>query len=288
VLQSVSGRCFRQSLRCAVSVMSRYLGLLQGSAKRKQGTHMKLKKKTAFVTGAGRGIGEAIALKLASEGADVHVSDIDLASAGHTAAQIEQLGGKAWAVALDVTDYEACVTAIGTAVAAGRLDILVNNAGWDKTEPFLESQPATWARVVAINYMGVVHGCHAVLPHFVAQGAGRIVNIGSDAGRVGSTGEAVYSGAKGGVIAFTKTVAREMARSGIQLNVVCPGPTETPLVMEIAQATPKLVASLERAIPLGRMGKPDEVADAVAFLASDEARFITGQTLSVSGGLTMM
>lgn len=250
---------------------------------------MRLEGKIAFVTGAGRGIGEAIALKLAQEGAGVFVADVDTATAERTAAQVTASGGRGWPVGLDVTDYDACIAAIGSAVqTAGRLDVLVNNAGWDKTEPFVESRPETWARVVGINYMGVVHCVHATLKYMLPQNSGRIVNIASDAGRVGSTGEAVYSGAKGGVIAFTKTVAREVARDGVQLNVVCPGPTETPLVMEVMEATPKLVEALRRAIPMGRMGKAQEVANAVAFLASDEAHFITGQTLSVSGGLTMM
>jgi 2-hydroxycyclohexanecarboxyl-CoA dehydrogenase len=216
------------------------------------------------------------------------VADIDPETAATTAQAAEAGGRRAWPVTLDVTRYEACVEAIDEAVEqAGRLDVLVNNAGWDKPEPFVNSKPETWRKVIDINYMGVVHCCHAALKHMIRQEYGRIVSVGSDAGRVGSSGEAVYSGAKGGVIAFTKTIARENARSGIHANVVCPGPTETPLVLALAEESPKLVESLKRAIPMGRLGRPEELANAIAFLASDEAHFITGQTLSVSGGLTM-
>lgn len=250
---------------------------------------MRLEGKIALVTGAGRGIGEAIAMKCAAEGATVHVADIDASTAATTAKQIEANGGMARPLTLDVTDYDATRTAVEAIVAQdGRIDVLINNAGWDQLEPFVQSQPATWHKVIAINYLGVVHTCHAAVPHMIRHGGGRIVNIGSDAGRVGSKGEAVYSGAKGGVIAFSKTLAREVARDGVAVNVVCPGPTETPLVIEGMADNPKLIQALERAIPLGRMGKPEEVANAVAFIASDEAAFITGQTLSVSGGLTMV
>jgi len=250
---------------------------------------MRLDGKIVFVTGAGRGIGEAIALKASEEGASVFVADIDLATAERTAAAIVSAGGQSWPVALDVTNYEAVQAGIGSAIeTAGHIDILINNAGWDQLEPFTISRPETWTKVIGINYLGVVHTVHSVLPHMIEREQGAIVNIASDAGRVGSTGEAVYSGAKGGVIAFTKTVAREVARKGIRVNTVCPGPTETPLVMEAMEENAKILAALERAIPIGRMGKPREVANAVAFMASPEASFITGQTLSVSGGLSMV
>lgn len=249
---------------------------------------MNLDNKVALVTGAGRGIGQGIAECLAGYGAYVVVGDLDPETAAATASEITANGGAAHAIELDVTDNGQVIAAIDELVAdRGRIDVLVNNAGWDMPEPFIESTPDTWAKVVAINYMGVVHTCHATLRHMLAAGQGRIVNIGSDAGRVGSSGEAVYSGAKGGVIAFSKTVAREVARKGIGVNVVCPGPTDTPLVAELAEHNEGLVKALERAIPMGRLGQPSDLGAAVAFLASDGAGFITGQTLSVSGGLTM-
>ncbi|AXV06649.1 3-oxoacyl-[acyl-carrier protein] reductase [Euzebya pacifica] len=218
----------------------------------------------------------------------MYAADMDEATAKQTAKHILADGLKAKAVTLDVTDLEAVKDAIATvAEAEGGLDVLVNNAGWDQLEPFVRSEPATWQKVIAINYLGVIHTTHSALPGMLERGSGRIVNVGSDAGRVGSKGEAVYSGAKGAVIAFSKTVAREVARDGVGVNVVCPGPTETPLVMEQVADNERLLKALERSIPLGRMGRPEEVAHAVAFLASEEAGFITGQTLSVSGGLTM-
>jgi len=172
--------------------------------------------------------------------------------------------------------------------AAGPIEVLVNNAGWDKVEPFVKSQEETWDRVIAINLKGPIRCARAVLDGMIERKAGKIISISSDAGRVGSTGEAVYSAAKAGVIGFSKTLARETARHGINVNVVCPGPTNTPLLNEIAGGNDKLIESLRRAIPMGRTGEPDDIAGAVAFLASDDAGFITGQTLSVSGGLSMM
>jgi len=169
----------------------------------------------------------------------------------------------------------------------GPVDILVNNAGIEKIEPFLESAEETWDRILAVNLQGVFNCCHVIVPGMIERGRGNVVNIGSDAGKVGSSGEALYSATKGGVIAFTKTLAREVARHGITVNCVCPGPTDTALLDQVAQASQKLYDSLAKAIPLRRLGQPEDVAGAVAFLASDEASFITGQALSVSGGLTM-
>jgi 2-hydroxycyclohexanecarboxyl-CoA dehydrogenase len=241
-----------------------------------------LSEKIAIVTGGGQGIGRAIAEKLATEGATVVVTDLVERSAIQTA---EGLPG-AVALGVDVTDRQA-VQAMADQVAQlfGRIDVLVNNAGWDKASPFTESEPADWDRAIAVNLYGVLHTCKAVLPIMAAQGSGAVVNLGSDAGRVGSSGEAVYSAAKGGVIAFTKSLAREMARHQVRVNCVCPGPTDTALFASFAG--PKLREALTRAIPFHRLGQPADVANVVAFLASDEASFVTGQTISVSGGLTM-
>ncbi len=165
--------------------------------------------------------------------------------------------------------------------------MLVNNAGWDKVEPFVKSEEATWDKVIAINLKGPIACVRAVLDPMIERRSGKIVSISSDAGRVGSSGEAVYAGAKAGIIGFSKTLAREVARYGINVNVVCPGPTNTPLFREISGGNEKLAVALKQAIPLGRLGEPEDLAGAVVFLASDDAAFITGQTLSVSGGLTM-
>ncbi|WP_433788141.1 SDR family NAD(P)-dependent oxidoreductase [Actinomycetospora sp. CA-101289] len=241
--------------------------------------------KVAVVTGAGQGIGRAIAEVLAAEGATVVATDVDEATAVDTAAA---LGGDALGLTCDVASRES-VDAVVAAVRErfGRIDVLVNNAGYDKVGPFVDSDPADWDRIIAINLYGVLHTCHAVLPLMAAQGAGRVVNLASDAGRVGSSGEAVYSAAKGGVIAFTKTAAREMARHGVAVNCVCPGPTDTALFAAVVEENPKLRDALVKAIPLRRLAQPTDLAHAVAFLASDEAAYITGQTLSVSGGLSM-
>lgn len=242
--------------------------------------------KVAFVTGAGRGIGRAIALRLAGAGAKVAVTDADETSAGTVAAEC---GERALGLRVDVTDPTSVRAAVErTEQTLGPIDVLVNNAGWDKMEPFLESTEETWDKVIAINLKGVLNCVKAILPGMVERGQGRIVSISSDAARVGSSGEAVYAAAKAGIIAFSKTVAREVARQQINVNVVCPGPTNTDLFREVAAANPRLGDALKRAVPFGRLAEPDEIAAAVAFLVSDDARFMTGQTLSVSGGLTMI
>jgi 2-hydroxycyclohexanecarboxyl-CoA dehydrogenase len=251
---------------------------------------VRLRDKVAVVTGAASGIGRAIAMSLAAEGARVAVFDLDEPGSRETVAAIEGAGGRGSAHRVDVTEV-ATVDDAMDAVAAreGGLHVLVNCAGWDKPMPFVDSTPEFWDKVLAINLKGPIACTRAALRHMIKQGYGKIVFIASDAGRVGSTGEAVYSAAKGGLIAFTKTIARETARHRINVNCVCPGPSDTPLFQrEFAAASPKLAESLKRVIPWGRLGVPEDVAPAVVFLASDDAGFITGQTLSVSGGLTMI
>ena len=247
--------------------------------------------KSAIVTGGGRGIGRAIALALARQGCQVAVLDLLEENAKSVQQEIEALGTRGLALRVDLTQCAEVQEAVGKVLAEfGQLDILVNNAGWDKLEPFLESDPETWEKIIAINFKTVLYTCRAVLPHMVARGSGKVINIGSDAGRVGSTGEAVYAGMKGGVIAFSKSLAREMARHRITVNAVCPGLTETPLLQEVratSEKAGKIIDAVTRAIPLRRVGVPEDIAAAVAFLASPAADYVTGQTLSVSGGLTM-
>lgn len=242
--------------------------------------------RVAVVTGAGRGIGRAIALGLAGEGYAVGVLDLDPAA---TADEIVAAGGRATGVRADVRDLTAMRAAVASVEdALGPVGVLVNNAGWDKLDRFLESDPALWDRLIAINYTGALNTTRAVLERMAGRGGGRIVSIASDAGRVGSSGEAVYSGCKAAIIGFSKALAREVAKDGITVNVVCPGPTETALLAEVmAGAGEKVLAGMRRAIPLGRLGRPEDIVGAVCFLASDAAGYVTGQVLSVSGGLTM-
>jgi 2-hydroxycyclohexanecarboxyl-CoA dehydrogenase len=244
----------------------------------------------AFVTGSGRGIGRAIALRLARAGLAVGATDLDGRNAAAVADEIARAGGRGCAATADVASLDAMRGAVAAVEQAlGPIDVLVNNAGWDKMELFLDNDPALWDRLLAINLKGVFNTTRAVLEGMVAHGGGRIVSIASDAGRVGSTGEAVYSACKAGIIGFSKALAREVARKGVTVNVVCPGPTDTALLAEVGatERGAKIVAGMQRAIPLGRIGQPDDVAGAVAYLVSDEAAFVTGQVLSVSGGLTM-
>lgn len=246
-------------------------------------------KRVAFVTGAGRGIGREIALKLAQNGLSVAVTDVHLENATETVSQIKELGGTAEAVLCDVTKLESVEEAVQNTVKhLGKIDVLINNAGWDKIEPFLKSEPSTWELILSINLMGQIHTCKTILPLMIENGYGKVVNIASDSGRVGSSGEAVYSAAKGGVIAFTKTLAREMARHKININSIAPGPADTPLFKEIGEYNEGIATALVKAIPFRRLAKPSDIANAVAFLASDEAEYITGQTLSVNGGLSMV
>ena len=228
-----------------------------------------LKGKTAIVTGGAAGIGRAIVQRFEDEGTKVIVFDLN--------------GPEK----IDITDYEAVRSAVER---AGPVDILVNNAGWDMFKPFLKSDPAFWQKIISINLVGPMNLMHCVLPGMVARGGGKVVNIASDAGRVGSSGEGPYSACKGGIIAMTKTLARELATKGVRLNTVCPGLTQTNMLAEFMKGAgnpDKLAEAYRRAVPIGRLGKPDDIAGTVLFLASDDADFITGQTISVSGGLTM-
>ncbi|WP_338450975.1 3-oxoacyl-ACP reductase family protein [Niallia oryzisoli] len=246
-------------------------------------------KKVAFITGAGRGIGREIARTLASRGMDIIVTDVNIDNANETVSIVEKEGGKAVAVYCDVTKLESVQEAVGASLAHfEKIDVLVNNAGWDKVEPFLKSEPSTWKLIVDINLMGQIHTCKEILPVMIKNGFGKVINIASDSGRVGSSGEAVYSAAKGGVIAFTKTMAREMARHKINVNCISPGPSNTPLFEEIGSYNEGIATALEKAIPFRRLAQPSDIANGVAFLASEEADYVTGQTLSVNGGLAMV
>ncbi len=248
--------------------------------------------KVAIVTGGARGIGRGISVTMAKQGAKVAIADLLEEEAKKTAEEIEKLGGKAIAVKTDVTDLEQVKQTVAKVRETfGPIDILVNNAGWDRITPFIKTTPDFWEKVIAINYRGVINFVYAVIPDMMERNSGRIISIASDAARVGSTGEAVYSGAKGAVISFSKTMARELARNKITVNVICPGPTPTPLVEEMKESdefAKKILSGMEKYIPLRRLGTPEDIAYAVVFFASDEASFITGQTLSVSGGLTMV
>ena len=250
---------------------------------------MRLPGKVAIVTGGASGLGRGIALALAREGARVAVVDLNEAGARDTVETIVKDGGQAAAWRADISDKARIDQVVAEIVSRwGTVDILVNNAGLDRVGPFVSSSEAEWDLILRVNLKGPIVCTRAVLDEMTRKGYGKIINIASDAGRVGSTGEAVYSAAKGGIIAFTKTIARETARHRLNVNCVCPGPSDTPLFQEVAAGNPKLAESLKRVIPFGRLGTAEDLAPAVVFLASDESGFVTGQTLSVSGGLTML
>jgi 2-hydroxycyclohexanecarboxyl-CoA dehydrogenase len=253
---------------------------------------MKLKRKTAIVTGGASGIGRATAIALGLEGANVAIADIAAEQAQTVANLIKDSGfGSSIACRVDLTKRAEVEQMVKTVISElGGVDILVNCAGWDRLEPFIESTEETWDKVLTINFKSVLLTAKAVLPHMAERGSGKIINIASDAGRVGSSWEAVYSGAKGAVIAFSKTLARETARYNINVNVVCPGMTDTPLMQAIrgqSEKTAKIVDAVIKATPFRRAAKPEEIAAMVVFLASNDADFVTGQTISVNGGLTM-
>jgi 2-hydroxycyclohexanecarboxyl-CoA dehydrogenase len=254
--------------------------------------HMRgLKDKVVVITGGGGGIGGATCKRFAEAGSKVAVLDIVLDTAERTALTITSTGGTAKAFTCDITSYEAVQAAVaGVEAAFGPIDVLVNNAGWDVFRLFKDSTPAEWNKLIAINLIGALNMHHVVLPGMIARRKGRIVNIASDAAKVGSSGEAVYAACKGGLVSFSKTLAREHARQGITVNVVAPGATNTALFADYKKGAgnpEKLEDAFRKAIPLGRIGEPEDLPGAILFFASDDAGFITGQVLSVSGGLTM-
>ena len=250
-----------------------------------------LRGRVVVVTGAAGGIGRAVCRRFCEEGAQLVAVDLSAAGLDELGKSLEGTDNIPTLVTLDITDHAAVVEQMAAVKARhGRIDVLVNNAGWDVPVQFLDSKPDFWNKVIAINLVGPLNLHHAVLPFMVADGGGRVVNIASDAGRVGSSGESVYSACKGGIIAFTKTMARECARSNIRVNAVCPGPTDTPLLKSFlgeGEYGQKLYDGLKRSIPLRRLGQPEDLPGIIAFLSSDDADFITGQVISVSGGLTM-
>ncbi len=249
-----------------------------------------LKDRTVLVTGGANGIGAAIARRLAEEGCAVGIVDLDAAAGEKVVGEVAANGGRASLLTVDISDYDAVARAVASfESSSGPLAFLVNNAGWDRAANFLDTTPDFWRKVVAINLYGPLNVSHIVLRGMAARGFGRVVNIASDAGRVGSSGEAVYSACKGGIIAFTKTVARELVGKGVILNTLCPGPTDTAILRSFLEGPDgaRIAEGLKRAIPMRRLGVPEDYPGLVAFLLSDDAAYITGQTISVSGGLTM-
>ena len=249
-----------------------------------------LKDRNVVVTGGANGIGAATVRRLAEEGCAVGILDLDAASGEKLVGEIAAGGGRASLFAVDITGYDAVSRAIESFEATfGPVAFLVNNAGWDRAVSFLDSTPDFWRKVVDINLFGPLNVNHVVLRGMAARGFGRVVNIASDAGRVGSSGEAVYSACKGGIIAFTKTIARELVGKGVIVNTICPGPTDTAILRSFLDGPDgtRIAEGLKRAIPMRRLGVPEDYPGLVAFLLSDDAAYITGQTISISGGLTM-
>lgn len=250
-----------------------------------------LEGKVVVVTGAAGAMGRAICKRLAEEGCIVGCLDINGEGLAALTEELDRTGMRTHAVMLDISDSDAVVAAVAEIESAlGPIDVLVNNAGWDRFSNFLDTNRVLRDKVIAINLHGPINMLHTVLTGMAQRGSGRVVTIASDAGRVGSSGQAVYSACKGGLIALSKTLARELARKNILLNVVCPGPTETPMFQDFLNQGPggeKVYEAMKRAIPLKRLGQPEDIPGIVAFFASDDAGFMTGQVVSVSGGLTM-
>ncbi|NVD36319.1 SDR family NAD(P)-dependent oxidoreductase [Marinobacter lutaoensis] len=250
-----------------------------------------LEGKTVIVTGGGGGIGRAVCQRFAEEGCQVAVLDRDVQAARATAEGIQARGGRARAYGADITDYAAITDTVAAIESdLGTPGVLVNNAGFDRFAPFLKTDPGLWDQLIAVNLTGALNMHHVVLPRMVAAGGGKVVNVASDAARVGSSGEAVYAACKAGLVGFSKTVARELASKNVCLNVVCPGPTDTALLQGVAASAPnpeKLLEAFRNAVPMKRLAQPEDYPGIIALLASDDANFITGQVISVSGGLTM-
>ena len=244
-----------------------------------------------LVTGAAGGIGKEICKRFAEEGSIVIATDLDALRLKDLKSKLNGLKGSVQTHELNIIDALAVESVVSKVLEEnGKIDALINNAGWDYAAPFVDTDPNLWQKLININLMGPLNLQKAVLPSMINSGSGKIINIASDAGRVGSSGESVYSACKGGIIAFSKTLAREQARNGIIVNTVCPGPTDTPLLQSFvgnSEFSEKIYNGLKRAIPMKRIGQPEDLPGIVAFLASSDANFITGQTISVSGGLTM-
>jgi 2-hydroxycyclohexanecarboxyl-CoA dehydrogenase len=250
-----------------------------------------LKDRVAIVTGAAGGIGREICRRFLDEAVKIVAVDVNADALKQLSEDLGVEEARLLCAAVDITDYAKVKDVVDRGAATfGKLDILVNNAGWDVAAPFLKTEPDLWDKIISINLKGPLNLHKAALPHLIQAGGGKVVNIASDAGRVGSSGESVYSACKGGLIAFSKTIARECARDNIRVNVVCPGPTDTALLRSFVgegEYGQKIYDGLKRAIPLKRLGQPDDIPGLVAFLSSDDANFMTGQVISVSGGLTM-
>ncbi len=253
---------------------------------------MRMTEKVAVVTGGGGGIGRAVCLRLAEEGADIAVLEINSKNGQETAQLVKDMGREALALETDVTSKAQVDDAVAQVFDRfGKIDVLVNNVGWDKQALFIDTTEELWEKLIAINLMSAIYCTHAALAGMIDQAEGKIIFISSDAGRVGNSGEAIYAACKGAIISFAKTMARELARHKINVNVVCPGPTETALYYETSGGTErakKVSETLIRATPLRRIGQPADIAAAVSYLASSDSDFVTGQTMSVSGGLTMI